>query len=160
MQLESGIRPGENSMGEGMRYTVHCESVQAELGTGPDVADLTPAFERVVREAGVVQGVLMAQIKGSTGSITAIEFEPGVVEDLKQAVTRLAPPDMEYAHEQAWHDGNGHSHVQAALMGPSVNVAVRDGRLALGTWQQIVAVNHDNKPRRRIVEVTVMGEKA
>jgi len=143
-----------------MGHIVHCEAVQADLGTGPDVADVTPALERVLLSAGVVRGVLMAQVTGSTGSITAIEYEPGVVEDLKRAVTRLAPPDMEYAHEQAWHDGNGHSHVQAALMGPSVNVAVRDGRLALGTWQQIVVVNHDNKPRRRTVEVTVVGEKA
>ena len=79
------------------------------------------------------------------------------MQDLKRAITGLAPPDLDYAHEQAWHDGNGHSHVQAALLGPSIAIAVRDGRLRLGTWQQVVAINHDNRPRTRNVEVTLIG---
>jgi secondary thiamine-phosphate synthase enzyme len=94
---------------------------------------------------------------GSTGSLTTIEFEPGVVEDLKQAISRLAPPDLEYEHEKAWHDGNGHSHVQAALLGPSIVIPIRDGQLKLGTWQQVVAINHDNRPRTRTVEVSITG---
>jgi secondary thiamine-phosphate synthase enzyme len=97
---------------------------------------------------------------GSTGSITTIEFEPGVVADLKRAITRLAPPEMVYEHEKAWHDGNGHSHVQAALVGPSIALAVRSSRLALGTWQQVVAINHDNRPRNRPIAVTVTGTAA
>ena len=101
--------------------------------------------------------MLHAFVTGSTGSITTIEYEPGVVQDLKDAVNRLAPPGMDYAHERAWHDGNGHSHVQAALLGPSISVAVRKGRLALGTWQQVVVINHDNRSRSRRVEVTVTG---
>ena len=80
-----------------------------------------------------------------------------MVEDLKQAIDRLAPPGMAYAHEQAWHDGNGHSHVQAALMGPSISLPIRQGRLRLGTWQQVVAINHDNRSRRRSIEVTIVG---
>ena len=94
---------------------------------------------------------------GSTGSLTTIEYEPGVVEDLKAAMNRIAPPDITYAHELAWHDGNGHSHVQAAMMGPSIVVSIREARLRLGTWQQVVAINHDNRSRRRKVEVTIIG---
>ncbi len=96
---------------------------------------------------------------GSTGSITTIEFEPGVVEDLKRAINTLAPPGLEYEHEKAWHDGNGHSHVQAALLGPSIVLPVRKGELRRGTWQQVVAINHDNRPRTRTVEVTIIGTK-
>ena len=94
---------------------------------------------------------------GSTSSVTTIEFEPGLVNDLKKAITRFAPPDIEYDHEKAWHDGNGHSHVQAALLGPSIVLPVRDGRLALGTWQQAVIINHDNRARERVVDITIIG---
>jgi secondary thiamine-phosphate synthase enzyme len=94
---------------------------------------------------------------GSTGSLTTIEFEPGVVRDLMAAVNRLAPPDLEYAHEKAWHDGNGHSHVQAAILGPSIALPIRKGHLKTGTWQQVVAINHDNRSRQRSIEVTITG---
>ena len=99
----------------------------------------------------------MAGMTGSTGSLTTIEYEKGVVSDLKRAIEELAPPGADYAHELAWHDGNGHSHVQAALLGPSVCVPIRNSRLHLGTWQQVVAVNHDNKARTRQVELTLVG---
>ncbi len=87
----------------------------------------------------------------------SFEFEPGVIHDLKEAVKRLAPPDAVYEHELAWHDGNGHSHVQAAIIGPSIVAPVRNGKIRLGTWQQIVVINHDNHARKRLVEVTVTG---
>ena len=96
-------------------------------------------------------------VVGSTGSLTTIEYEPGVVADLKDAIERLAPKGMAHAHEEAWHDGNGHSHVQAALLGPSIHLPVREGRLKLGTWQQVVVINHDNRSRRRSIEMTVVG---
>ena len=133
------------------------ESIEVELKTGPDICDITPALEQLVKQLNVTDGSLSATMVGSTGSLTAIEYEPGVVEDLKHAVNRLAPPDMEYAHEKAWHDGNGHSHVQAALIGPSIVLPIRNGDLKRGTWQQVVAVNHDNHPRKRVIEVTVTG---
>ena len=133
------------------------ESIDVDLGTGPDICDITIALDQMVKRLNVINGSLSATMIGSTGSLTAIEYEPGVVEDLKDAVNRLAPPDMEYAHEKAWHDGNGHSHVQAALLGPSIVLPIRDHRLKLGTWQQVVAVNHDNGPRKRTIEVTVTG---
>ena len=133
------------------------ESIDVKLKTGPDICDITPALEQLVKQLNVTDGSLSATMVGSTGSLTAIEYEPGVVEDLKHAVNRLAPPDMEYAHEKAWHDGNGHSHVQAALIGPSIVLPIRNGDLKRGTWQQVVAVNHDNHPRKRTIEVTVTG---
>ncbi len=127
------------------------------MRTGPDIADITTALEQLIGESRIETGQLCATMVGSTGSITTIEYEPGVVEDLKQAITSLAPPGREYEHEKAWHDGNGHSHVQAALLGPSIALAVRNGSLKTGTWQQVVAVNHDNHPRKRVIEVTVTG---
>lgn len=136
---------------------VYCGAVAVSLRTGPDMDDITGDLQRLVERSGVREGHLAATVVGSTGSLTTIEFESGVVEDLRRAIQRLAPPDMEYEHERAWHDGNGHSHVQAALLGPSVSVPVRGGRLCLGTWQQVVAVNHDNRPRKRTIEVTVVG---
>ena len=135
----------------------HMETISVELGMGPDIRDVTGELNRLVAAAGIRDGVLAATVVGSTGSITTLEYEPGVVEDLKRAVNRLAPPGDDYAHELAWHDGNGHSHVQAALLGPSIQIAVREGRLLLGTWQQIVVINHDNRSRKRPVAVTVTG---
>ena len=129
------------------------------LDTGPDVVNITGRLREIVDQSGIQNGYVQAFNVGSTGSITTIEFEPGVVEDLRRALTRMAPPDMEYEHERAWHDGNGHSHVQAALMSPSLSIPIRNGSLALGTWQQVVVINHDNHPRQRIVEVTAIGNK-
>jgi secondary thiamine-phosphate synthase enzyme len=135
----------------------HTDRLTVELGTGPDIRDITSELNRIVREGGIREGTLAAAVVGSTGSLTTIEYEPGVVRDLKDAIERLAPRDAVYAHEEAWHDGNGHSHVQAALLGPSLCLPVREGRLRLGTWQQVVAINHDNRPRHRPIEVTVTG---
>ena len=137
--------------------SMYCQSIEVSLRTGPDIGDITSALEQVIAESGIKTGQLCANVVGSTGSITTIEYEPGVVEDLKRAITALAPPGLEYEHEKAWHDGNGHSHVQAALMGPSIALAVRNGRLKTGTWQQVVAINHDNHPRKRTIEVTITG---
>jgi secondary thiamine-phosphate synthase enzyme len=136
---------------------VHCDGFEVELAAGPDLADITRQIGRIVAAAGVRQGSAHVAAMGSTASVTTIEYEPGAIEDLKRAIERLAPPNMTYAHEMAWHDGNGHSHVQAALLGPSVVVPIRDGRLRLGTWQQVILINHDIHRRRRSVEVTVIG---
>ncbi len=140
-----------------MAVIVHCDTIDVSLQTGPDVADITAPLNRVVTSSGVKDGSVHICVVGSTGSLTTIEYEPGAVADLKDAIRRLAPPELTYAHEMTWHDGNGHSHVQAALMGPSVVVPVRRAQLRLGTWQQVILINHDNRPRRRSVEVTVIG---
>ncbi len=136
---------------------VYCDEISLSMDKGPDILDVTSLLQQVVRKSGIENGVLNANVVGSTGSVTTIEFEPGVISDLKDAINRLAPPDAVYQHELAWHDGNGHSHVQAALLGPSISIAVRDGRLSLGTWQQVVMINHDNKPRKRRMQVTIIG---
>jgi secondary thiamine-phosphate synthase enzyme len=132
-------------------------SIEVMLNTGPDIRDITAEINRLIETSGINTGQVCASVVGSTGSLTTIEYEKGVVRDLKDAINRLAPKDMVYAHELAWHDGNGHSHVQAALLGPSIALPIRHGQLRLGTWQQVVVINHDNRSRRRIVEVTLSG---
>lgn len=140
-----------------MSVIVYCGSFTVSLQTGPDTEDITGPLSRVIADSGVREGSAHVVAVGSTGSLTTIEYEPGAVADLKDAIRRLAPPNLPYAHEMTWHDGNGHSHVQAALMGPSLVVPVRGGHIRLGTWQQVVAINHDNRPRSRPIEVTVIG---
>ena len=120
--------------------------------------NLTEEVARVAAESKVRHGVVHVFNVGSTGAIGTIEFEPGLEEDLPAMLDRLMPPSRDYGHERAWHDGNGHSHLQATLLGPSLTVPLRDGELALGTWQQIFHLECDVKPRRRTVTVTVMGE--
>ena len=139
------------------QVSVFCISLEVQLDSGPDLRDITPALERLIEKFQIKQGELCATMVGSTGSLTTIEYEPGVVMDLMAAINRLAPPEFEYEHEKAWHDGNGHSHVQAALLGPSIALPIRNGRLKMGTWQQAVAINHDNRPRQRTIEVTIIG---
>jgi len=139
---------------------MYCQSIEVSLKTGPDMCDISAALSEIIRESGIEKGQVSAVMVGSTGSLTTIEYEPGVVEDLKRAVNALAPPGIDYAHEAAWHDGNGHSHVQAALLGPSIVLPIRNGRLKTGTWQQPVAINHDKHPRTRTIEVTVVGAKS
>lgn len=138
---------------------IYTDAIDIELKTGPDIYNITSELEQRIKTSDIESGNLCATMVGSTGSITTIEFEPGVVEDLKRAINTLAPPGLEYEHEKAWHDGNGHSHVQAALLGPSIVLPVRNGGLRRGTWQQVVAINHDNRPRTRTVEVTIIGIK-
>ena len=140
-----------------MSLIMFCQSIEVSLRTGPDISDITPALIGLIRESGIENGQLSAAMVGSTGSLTTIEYEPGVVLDLKRAINSLAPPGIEYEHEKAWHDGNGHSHVQAALLGPSIALPIRNGNLKTGTWQQVVAINHDNHPRQRTIEVTIVG---
>jgi secondary thiamine-phosphate synthase enzyme len=139
---------------------IYCETLTAAMRTGPDVSNITDELSAILQRSGIEQGSMHATVVGSTGSITTIEYEPGAVQDLKDAVSRLSPPGLNYEHEKAWHDGNGHSHVQAALLGPSLVAPVRYGQLVLGTWQQVVLINHDNRARKRRVEITVIGNAA
>lgn len=122
------------------------------------IVDLTSEVLACVKEAGVRDGTATVFVSGSTAGLTTIEYEPGVVEDLQECFDRLVPTGLSYAHERAWHDGNGHSHVRAALLGPSLVLPIADGRPVLGTWQQVVLVDFDNKARDRTWSVTVMGE--
>jgi len=137
--------------------SVYCGSFNIRQEKGPDIRDITDQISGIVRDSRIREGCISATVIGSTGSVTTIEYEPGVITDLKKAIQRLAPPGETYAHEQAWHDGNGHSHVQAALLGPSISLPIRSGKLSLGAWQQVVIVNHDNRSRDRKVEITITG---
>ena len=103
-------------------------------------------------------GVVTVFVPGATGAVTTIEFEDGLVADLGDALQRLAPREIDYAHNERWHDGNGHSHIRAALLGPSLSVPFCERRLMLGTWQQIVFLELDNRPRQRKVIVQIIGE--
>ncbi len=120
--------------------------------------DLTEQVEQVVEASRVRAGMVNVFNVGSTAAVGTLEYEPGLQRDLPQVLDRLIPPSRDYGHEQAWHDGNGHSHLQATLLGPAVTVPIREGKLLLGTWQQIVHLECDVRVRRRAVVVTVYGE--
>ncbi len=122
-----------------------------------DVIDITEKVAEVVAASRVPDGIATVFVPGSTAGITTIEFEPGAVGDLKDAVERLFPRDIPYAHDARWGDGNGFSHIRAAMLGPSLTVPFSGRELALGTWQQIVFVDFDNRPRRRELIIQVVG---
>jgi len=123
-----------------------------------DIIDISREVQEGVLQSGVQDGNIVLFISGSTAALTTIEFEPGVLHDLRKAIERLAPKDIPYEHDRKWGDGNGYSHVRAAIMGPSLIIPIRGGTLLLGTWQQIVLLDFDNRPRRRRVTVQIMGE--
>jgi secondary thiamine-phosphate synthase enzyme len=122
-----------------------------------DVIDLTEGVASVVASAGVEEGIVSVFVPGSTAAITAMEHERGGVEDLRATLERLVPADLDYAHNRLNADTNSHAHIKAAVVGPSETFPVREGRLALGTWQQIVLIDFDDRPRERTVSVQVLG---
>ena len=126
-------------------------------GSG-DMHDLTEDVGAFVASTGVKAGLVNIFNIGSTAVVGTIEFEPGLERDLPSTLHRLIPPSRDYGHEQTWHDGNGHSHLQATLLGPSLTVPISEGKLALGTWQQIFHLECDVRGRQRTVQLTVMGE--
>lgn len=134
------------------------EQIRMETRGHRHMQDLTDAVTRIVSASGITTGTAHVFNTGSTAAIGTIEFEPGLERDLPEILDRLLPPSKDYGHEQRWHDGNGHSHLQATLLGPSVTLPVSNGRLALGTWQQVVLLECDIRPRNRTIVVTVMGE--
>ena len=123
-----------------------------------DIINITPQVFSILKKSPVVDGLITIFCPGSTGSITTIEYESGVLQDLKDALDRIAPSDIPYAHDRRWGDGNGFSHVRAALMKPSLTVPLVDGKPTLGTWQQVVFIDFDNRERHREIIVQVMGE--
>lgn len=137
---------------------VYNSSISLRTEGFSDCRDITREVEKAVHASGVREGLVTMMVTGSTGAITTIEFESGAISDLKQALERLAPTDSKYAHNLRWQDGNGFSHVRAALMKPSLGIPVTEGRLCLGTWQQIVLMDFDNRPRNRSVMIQVMGK--
>jgi len=123
-----------------------------------DIIDITPDIEQEVAKAGMAKGVVTIFVAGSTAGLTTIEFESGVLADLQGMWERIVPKDITYAHDRRWGDGNGYSHVRASLLGASLAVPFSNKRLMVGTWQQIVLVDFDNRPRSRQVILQIMGE--
>jgi len=123
-----------------------------------DIINITPQLEKLVMESGISTGILNVFNAGSTGSIITLEFEPGLLKDIPNFLERIIPKKFNYAHEQTWHDKNGHSHVRASLLGPSLTVPIKNGRIVHGTWQQIAFIELDIKSRNRHLIVTILGE--
>jgi secondary thiamine-phosphate synthase enzyme len=123
-----------------------------------DIIDITSKVLEAVRKSGVKDGIVNVFTPGSTAAVSTIEYEDGVVQDLKRAIERLAPRGERYNHDSRWGDGNGYAHVRAALMKPSLTIPITNGVPILGTWQQVVLLDFDNRPRRRQVIIKVMGE--
>ncbi|OGW75996.1 MAG: secondary thiamine-phosphate synthase enzyme [Omnitrophica bacterium RBG_13_46_9] len=123
-----------------------------------DIINITLEVEAILQKAKPRSGIVVLFVPGATGALTTIEYESGLVSDLKEAFEKLAPRDGEYAHNLRWSDGNGFAHVRASLLGPSVTVPFLDGKLTLGTWQQIIFIDFDNRPRTRELIVQIIGE--
>jgi secondary thiamine-phosphate synthase enzyme len=134
------------------------QRIQIATSGNGDMHDLTPQITQIVSQSHVECGTVHVFNVGSTAAVGTIEFEPGLREDLPDLLNRWIPPSREYGHEQMWHDGNGHSHLQATMLGPELTVPVSGGMLVLGTWQQIFHLECDNNPRQREIVVTVSGE--
>jgi secondary thiamine-phosphate synthase enzyme len=137
---------------------IYQRQFEVETAGHRDMKNIGSEAEHLVQASGIVTGTAHVFVVGSTAALGAIEFEPGLARDLPDLFDRLVPPSRSYGHEQAWHDGNGHSHLQATWLGPSITVPVSGGKLVLGTWQQIFLLECDVRPRRREVVVTVTGE--
>jgi secondary thiamine-phosphate synthase enzyme len=135
---------------------VHAAELRFSTEGDGDVVDLTDGVQSVVSQAGVENGVVSVFVPGSTAAVTAMEYEPGGVHDLRATLDRLVPREGAYEHNRLNADTNSHAHIRAAVVGPSETVPVRDGRLAMGTWQQLVLVDFDDRPRQRTVVVQVL----
>ena len=123
-----------------------------------DIIDISREVQKGVLQSGIEDGSIVLFISGSTAALTTIEYESGVVNDLRKAIERIVPKDIPYEHDRKWGDGNGYSHVRAALLGPSLIIPISGGKPLLGTWQQIVLLDFDNRPRRRRVALQIMGK--
>jgi secondary thiamine-phosphate synthase enzyme len=123
-----------------------------------DIIDITSLVGEEIQRSTIRNGHVTLFVPGSTASLTTIEYEMGVINDLRKAIERIAPKDIYYEHDERWGDGNGYSHVRAALLGPSLHIPIIDGKLTLGTWQQIVLLDFDNRPRKRRIVMQIVGE--
>lgn len=132
--------------------------IECETRGNADMHDLTDRVQNLVLQVGMDDGIVNIFTPSSTSALTTIEFESGALDDLRRALDVIAPTDAEYRHNLRWRDGNGHSHLRAALLGPSLSIPVVNGKLILGTWQQILFVDFDNRPRHRKLVVQMIGD--
>ena len=138
--------------------TVITKNTQIKSKSENDIIEITDEVTKTVKESKIQNGAVVVFVVGSTAAITTIEYEPGLQKDFPEMLSRLAPKDIEYAHDNTWHDGNGHSHVRASLIGPGITIPFVEGRLTLGIWQQIVLIEMDTRPRERKIIIQVIGE--
>ena len=138
--------------------TVHSSSFIVKTEGFTDVHNITEKVNEILRHSPLTRGIATVFISGSTAGVTTIEYEPGAVEDLKKAIERIAPRNLHYDHDARWGDGNGFSHVRASLLGPSLTLPFSDRHLQIGTWQQLILVDFDNRPRTREILVQLVGE--
>lgn len=136
---------------------IHTGTIELDTRGHADMHDLTDRVRRLVREKGVQDGLVTLFTPSATSSLTTIEYETGALEDLRRMLDEIAPPDADYRHNLRWGDGNGHAHLRAALLGPSLSIPVAEGRLTLGTWQQITFIDFDVRPRHRRIVVQILG---
>jgi len=137
---------------------IRTESISLNTRGNADIHDITDQIESHVAQCGFKAGIVTVFCPSATSALTTIEYESGALSDLRRLFEEIVPQDREYAHNERWQDGNGHSHVRAALLGPSLTIPFTDSRLTLGTWQQIIYVDFDVRPRRRQLVVQILGE--
>ena len=133
------------------------KTIQLSSKGEDDVIDITRQVSNVVKDSNIENGTVTIFLVGSTAAITTIEYEPGLISDFPEMLSRIIPKNVEYEHDNTWHDGNGHSHVRASLVGPSLTVPIIDSKLTLGTWQQIVLLEMDTRPRNRTLILQIMS---
>ena len=138
--------------------TVITKTAQIETRGENDVINITGQTSKALEESKLQDGIITVFISGSTAAITTIEYEPGLKQDFPRMLSRIVPKNIEYQHDNTWHDGNGHSHIKASLIGPSMTIPFKDGNLMLGTWQQIVLLETDTRPRQRKIILQIIGE--
>jgi secondary thiamine-phosphate synthase enzyme len=138
--------------------TVNTTSINLKTHGDTDIHDITDQISSAVSKSGLKAGIVTVFCPSSTSALTTIEYESGAVSDLKRLFDEIIPQNREYAHNARWHDGNGHSHIRASLLGPSLTIPFAGGSLTLGTWQQVIYVDFDNKPRKRELVMQLIGE--
>ena len=138
--------------------SVFYDEITIETKGEVDIINITDDIQDLINKSKIKSGIACVFVPGSTGTITTIEYEPGLMKDFPRALQKIAPKEDYYNHHETWHDDNGHSHVRASLMGPSVTIPIKDSKLLHGTWQQIVFVELDTHPRNRKIIVQIIGE--
>lgn len=134
------------------------DTIQLHSEGEGDIIDMTLQLSNTIEESKIKNGTVTIFVSGSTAAVTTIEYEPGLVHDFPEMLSRIVPKDIEYEHDNTWHDGNGHSHVRSSLIGPSLTIPIIGGKLTLGTWQQVVLLEMDTRSRNRTVILQIIGE--
>ena len=138
--------------------SIYYDEINVSTNGEVDIIDITDDVQKIVNKSKIKDGIVCAFVKGSTGAITTIEYEPGLMKDLPRALQKIAPKGEHYDHHETWHDDNGHSHVRASLIGSSITIPIKGGKLIHGTWQQVVFVELDTRPRDRGLIIQILGE--